>query len=205
MENIKRISSWHELKLVKPLYIKYCLWGTREIPETCIYMGYNLQRGFFIRMECWEKNPLRHFYMPQDPVYLDSAMELFLEFPEESLTDSEKVGHLNFEVNANGALLATYGRNRTRRVFIKDSEYRYANPMAIKERYRWIVQLIVPNILLERLYPGILLNEGSVFKFNFYKISESKGFEHYGAYSPIDTETPNLHMPKYFEKAILVR
>jgi len=43
-----------------------------------------------------------------------------------------------------------------------------------------------------------------MFFCNFYKIAESAGIEHYGAYHPIPVETPNFHLPQHFAKAIIV-
>ena len=62
-------------------------------------------------MVCEEKDPLRTYTEDFDPVYRDSAMEAFFQFiPEQEV-------YLNFEVNANGALLAAYGPSRVYRSY----------------------------------------------------------------------------------------
>lgn len=49
------------------------------------------------------------------------------------------------------------------------------------------------------------LQEGSDFRCNFYKICETKEYEHYAAYRCVESEQPNFHLPKYFENAVILK
>lgn len=68
----------------------------------------------YIKLVCEEKDPLRVYKEDQDPVYKDSAMEAFFQFKGND-TAADDI-YLNFEMNANGALLACYGKNKMNRI-----------------------------------------------------------------------------------------
>ena len=108
---IKILKNKEELNNLAPLEITHLLWGTKSIPRTYFYIGFIPEDGFYVRMVCEEKDPLRTYTEDFDPVYRDSAMEAFFQFiPEQEV-------YLNFEVNANGALLAAYGPSRVYRSY----------------------------------------------------------------------------------------
>ena len=71
------------------------------------------RRRIYLKLVCLEKNPLRIYKEDQDPVYKDSAVEAFFRF--NSGDGSRQDIYLNFEMNANGAILAGYGKNKTER------------------------------------------------------------------------------------------
>ena len=70
--------------------------GTKEIPATYGYMGFVPGDGFYIKMVCEEKDPLRAYENDLDPVYRDSAMEAFFMFESEK-ERSGLATYLNFE------------------------------------------------------------------------------------------------------------
>ena len=71
------IESADELEKVQPFFVEHLLWGTKQIPETYGYLGFVPSDGFYLKMVCKEKDPLRVYEKNQDPVYRDSAMEAF--------------------------------------------------------------------------------------------------------------------------------
>ena len=105
------IESADELEKVQPFFVEHLLWGTKQIPETYGYLGFVPSDGFYLKMVCKEKDPLRVYEKNQDPVYRDSAMEAFFQFDSEGERNASAL-YLNFEVNANGALRAEYGEGR---------------------------------------------------------------------------------------------
>ena len=102
---VPAISSAEELENVEPFRVEHLLWGTTQIPETYGYLGFVPSDGFYLKMVCKEKNPLRVYEKNQDPVYRDSAMEAFFQFDSERERNTNAL-YLNLEVNANGALRA---------------------------------------------------------------------------------------------------
>ena len=77
------IESADELEKVQPFFVEHLLWGTKQIPETYGYLGFVPSDGFYLKMVCKEKDPLRVYEKNQDPVYRDSAMEAFFQFDSE--------------------------------------------------------------------------------------------------------------------------
>ena len=74
----------------------------------------------------------------------------------------------------------------------------------IKEE-QWNVNLTLPIEILEQVYGKLNLQEGSDFRCNFYKICETKEYEHYAAYRCVESEQPNFHLPEYFENAVILK
>lgn len=70
---------------------------------------------------------------------------------------------------------------------------------------QWNVNLTLPIEILEQVYGKLNLQEGSDFRCNFYKICETKEYEHYAAYRCVESERPNFHLPEYFEKAVILK
>ena len=90
---VEILRSRDELEGTKPFRVETLLWGTKKIPETFGYLGYVPGEGFYLKMVCVEKDPLRTYIADQDPVYQDSAMEAFLQF--ESAREREALPHLH--------------------------------------------------------------------------------------------------------------
>ena len=88
------------------------MWNSTRKPEAYGWMGYLEGEGLFVKMVCEEKEPKRVYQNHQDPDYKDSAMEVFLAFPEEGEELSNDCMYTNFEINSNGAMLANYGKGR---------------------------------------------------------------------------------------------
>lgn len=68
------------------------------------YIGFIPRDGFYLKLVCEETNPLRTYTKANDPVYQDSAMEVFLMFDSEG-EKAHKGVYINLEMNSNGAFL----------------------------------------------------------------------------------------------------
>lgn len=199
---VKMIRSADELEMTTPFYVDKLLWGTKHIPKTYAYIGFVPDDAFYVKMVCEESDPLRNYTKRKDPVYRDSAMEVFLLFNSERARAYPPV-YLNFEANANGALIASYGKERSYRSYFSMAEYKEFDCRAEIKEDRWSFVLHIPVTVLERIYGPLNLGEGSIFECNFYKISETKEIEHYASYSPIQSEAPSFHMPEFFAEAVI--
>lgn len=200
MIKIKILQHPDELYTVSPLEVRHLLWGTTSIPNTYAYLGFVLDDGFYLRMVCEESNPLRTYTKPNAPVYQDSAMEAFFQFQPKN---SSSPVYLNFEMNANGVLLAAYGQSRIYRTYFTEEEYASFHCKAELLDDKWIIELRIPLSILEHIYGTLSLVAGASFSFNFYKISETAAIEHYASYSPIRTAIPSFHLPEFFAVAVL--
>ena len=203
MMKVEIINEWYELEKTVPFRVRHLLWGTKQIPETYGYLGYKEQEGLFLKMICEEKDPLRACRNDQEPVYRDSAMEaFFMFFPKgNGRADGRDGVYINLEMNANGALLAEYGKGRSGRVPFPQSVMEKFACKADVGKDRWSVCIVIPESVLEFVYGEIPLGKGSSFCCNFYKISENTQIEHYASYAEIDTEHPDFHRPEFFAHA----
>ncbi len=200
MMKVKILNKPDELNMTAPFEICHLLWGTKSIPHTYAYLGFVPGDGFYLRMVCEESNPLRTYTHANDPVFQDSAMEAFLHFDPK---DSFSPVYLNFEMNANGALLAGYGQQRTYRSYFNEAEHKEFNCRSYIEANQWTSEIRIPVHILKQIYGHLSFKAGDTFSCNFYKISETAEIEHYASYSPILTSTPTFHVPEYFATAVL--
>ena len=111
--------------------------------------------------------------------------------------------YINFEINANGAMYAQYGKGRKNRQFLSEEEYRMADIRTKMSENQWEMEVTIPETFLNKICDLEKIKSGKLFYCNFYKISEDASIEHYGSYSPIDSEVPNFHLPVFFAEAIL--
>ncbi len=180
--------------------VDHLLWGTTECPKTYGQLEFVPGEGFIIKMTCEEENPLTVYDKDGDPVYKDSAMEAFFLFPQ-----GETRIYINLEFNSNGALLAQYREKRHDRAFFTEEMCKKVDCRTEKKDGYWTAELKLPLDLIEEICHPLPIEEGSKIYCNFYKISETKEIEHYAAWNPVLTETPNFHRPDYFREVVVSR
>jgi len=199
---LQRIHSVGEIETCGKALIREASWSCRRKPEAWAYMGYVDGEGLWVRMVCRETDPRRIYTKHRDPVWKDSAMEVFLAFPKKGEKLSNHTLYLNFEINANGALFAQRGTGRSDRVFVPERVYAECGCRAWIEGELWKAQLLAPEwYLKEGCGWEYRAGDGQVmppFYCNFYKISEAPDIEHYLSYSRIESEVPNFHLPLWF-------
>ena len=198
MLEIKIIQSLQEVEQLEEIEVGCQLWGTTNMPKTYAKMGYVQNDGFYVKWVCMEKNPRRTFTKHNSPVCQDSAMEIFLQMPEYSME------YMNFEVNANGTILAEYGPQRHGRVRYDEEQIALMNCRTELLADRWIVWYRIPNELMRCICETMELNKGSTFMINFFKVCEGRTPGEYGAYADIPLPKPSFHEPQFFVKAVLV-
>lgn len=204
MYQVKRIHSKDQIEQCEKFTIQQYMWNSKQEPNVCGWMGYLEGEGIYVKMVCEETNPKRIYSVHRDPVYKDSAMEIFLAFLEEGETLTNDCMYTNFEINANGAMLANYGKGRKGRQFISDEQYVQTGVKATMEEDKWYLEVLFPESYLEEISDFGKVKNGGTFYCNFYKISESEEILHFGSYSPIDSEKPNFHLPVCFAEAKIV-
>jgi len=195
---IKIIQSINQLKECPTFEINHYHWTNVYKPKAFGQMAMLEDYGFVVSMTAVEKNPLRRYTKNEDPVYMDSGLEAFLNFNPEAGND-----YFNFEMNANGAILSGIGSGRKRKRVIDITNYRPDCSAKITET-SWNVLLKIPMELIQDVYGIDAPQKGDIITCNFYKICEDPQFEHYASYAPIVSEKPNFHLPEFFKEAIIV-
>ncbi|MCR5720454.1 MAG: carbohydrate-binding family 9-like protein [Lachnospiraceae bacterium] len=193
------IDTEKELALCEALSVSDYLWNSRVKPDMEVKMavvrGYGLAIDFLVK----EKDPKRVYTQYNDPVYKDSAVEFFIN-PEPNV--SEK--YINLEINANGAFLCRFGVARAKRTNfdeLTDTSIEIKTEILDSE---WAAHVKIPNRVFKDLANKDGFERGDRVTFNLYKISESEEIEHYGAFSHIDSPTPNFHLPEFFAEGIIM-
>ena len=172
---VREINDITKLEQTPMFKVDKLLRGTKECPKTYGYLGYKKKDGFYLRMICEEKNPYRSYKKNMDPVYKDSAMEAFFQFFPKSTNETPI--YLNFEVNANGALLAECGSDRENRICLQEDELSQTHCKVVIEEKFWKWDLRLPETLLHKIYGSFELD--NEFRSNLYKISDIPQNEHY--------------------------
>ena len=177
------------------------MWTCLTKPKAYGTMTYLKDKGFYVEMTCEEKNPKKEYHNYMDPVCKDSAMEIFLAFPPKGEPLTNDCMYTNFEINANAALYAAYGKGRKNRSSMPQQYLKTCSCRTTIHQDRWTLSLLIPEPFLKKECGLSQLDEITEFYCNFYKISESPEIEHYAAYHHINNPTPNFHLPIHFAKA----
>lgn len=194
MITIARLEHVNEVERCEKLPIVYQLWGTKKNIRAYGQIGYIENQEVIVKLTAEEENPIAKYEKDGDPVYLDSALEVFLSF------DVEHTYYINLEVNAKGALLCHYGKRKDRGPIQTKKKVLVTTTVEEKE---WSVVLRIPYLILEKSFGNVNLHKGSDISFNFYKICELEEEQHFISYTFIPTETPDFHQPAYFAEGIL--
>lgn len=176
-------------------------WGGDYRPVTHGKMAYIKDQGFIVQMTCEEKDPLRTYANNEDPVYLDSAMEAFIEFAPETM----KGTYVNIEMNANGAMLNRYGQVPPGRKVYTEFTDAICTCKAHVDESSWTVEADIPLKYVKDLFHRDTFESGDIIRCNFYKLCASDiPTQHYGSYTVINNPGWNFHMPEYFAKCVIV-
>ncbi len=202
---VKTIENKNQIETCESFEITYfypC--DTGYEPKAYGWMGYLKEKGLFFKLVCEEKNPLRVYKNNRDRVCEESAMEIFLAFPEEGEALTVDCMYTNFELNANGAIYSKFGKGRNNRQFISEETCELMECTAQVDEDKWSLEFVVPEKYLEDICELDAIKAGRSFYFDFFKIAENKEIEHYGIYAPSKNEKPNFHYPNDYMEAVIV-
>ena len=174
------------------LSIRCFPWGGDYRPPAFASLACSPQ-GLLLSLWCQEKNPQVRYTQPNDPVYLDSCLEAFLAcYPG-------RREYLNFEMNANGALLLEFGPERANRRRLAPGDfpgcYPAVTPFPAEEG--WGVRLAVSHRFLSQVYGEGKPPAPDSIRGNFYKCGSQP--EHYACWGPIEAPAPDFHRPEFFQ------
>ncbi len=196
---IKTIYAKTEIDSCPQFQVDKYNWGGDYRPKTSGALAFLPGTGFYVKMTCQEKDPVRTYTQPNDPVHLDSTMEAFFQFYPEEFPDM----YLNFEANSYGALHANFGNGRKGRKPFPPALHEACNCTGTVYEDHWTLEITIPLELIDFVYGRNDFKSGDTIACNFYKIKESEGLTHFGSYTVIENETPNFHLPKFFAKGII--
>ena len=148
--------------------------------------------GFCLRMVAKETNPKAVYTFYNQPVYLDSCLEFFVNF------NPAQPCYMNFEMNANGAFLAAIRTDRKHKTPIHERISDLPPVKAKIEKDSWSVTVFFSDRFIGELFGKDTFRPGDTFTGNFYKCGDETPQPHYGMWSPVETETPDFHQPSYF-------
>lgn len=196
--HVRMINTIEDLEQCELFHIDHYQWVEGYQPKAFGRMGLLRDFGLVISMTAMENDPRTTFTNDGDPVYQDSALEAFFNFTPQR----EIPFYMNFEMNANGAMLNDIGIMGDRRSVYDSVPWR-AKCKSKRSADSWSVRLEIPMEMICNIFTIEPFKAGDLFTCNFYKICESKEFEHYASYATIVSEKPNFHLPQFFETAII--
>lgn len=194
---IPRITHIDDISSCPVLPIQNFHWRCTQYPRAFGCLAVLNHEAFVIRLSCAESSPRKTYTEHFSPVYKDSALEVFFQF------DTDSGIYINFEFNANGAVLAMSGHQRDDRYRMDSASIEALNIKAEESEDGWSITFILPLFVIQKVIPGFSLKSGQTFKFNFYKISESHDIEHYASLTEIHSDTPDFHRPCDFADAVI--
>jgi len=169
------------------------LWGTDAYTNHVEARLACDENGFLVRFTVEEKEPLRekkdHFQM----VHEDSCVEFFVNFTPELCNK-----YINFEVNAAGAMNASFRSDRYDQVPLKREEIEGLGIRVELKEDCWSVSYCIGYDLVRSYFPEFDPGKITCLKGNLYKCGDLTQIPHYLAYFPVGTQQPDYHRPEYF-------
>lgn len=166
------------------------VWGGTYRPKANARLIFVPGDGFYAKLTAYEKHPKAVYENDMDPVYKDSCLEFFAAY--------KPGGYINCEMNANGAVLSAYGKDRYERTPLNGICGRFPSVTAKKYTDRWTVTAHITLDMIKKVYGSCDYAPGDVIYGNFYKCGDGCEFPHYGSYAPVETEKPDFHRPEFF-------
>ncbi len=181
---------------VSPAYINNYVWGGIYRPAAFAKLVLVEGQGFYLQMTCYEHSPKAVYSKYNDSVWLDSCLEFFASFNNQSNL------YINLEMNSNGAYLMGLRESRESK---RDSKTIAAisEPKVIKHGGIWQVEFFFSFDVLDKLFGKIDYVSGYKFKGNFYKCGDETEYPHFGMWNPVGTEKPDFHRPEYFGELVI--
>ncbi len=190
-------------QLGRPLSVDYRSWSEYpDRPEVSLRIACSSEY-LFVKFYVKEREILGRYENDNEPVYLDSCVEVFLS--------PDGTGYYyNFEFNCLGSCLAQVGQNRQNREALdpvllekivrvpslghKTCHIRNEGPLAEAEPWNLLVAIPLSCFIKD----DIDSFKGQKFRGNFYKCGDDLSIPHYLSWNRIETEFPDFHRPEYF-------
>jgi hypothetical protein len=136
-----------------------------------------------------------------EPVYQDSCVEFFISFDDGAL-------YYNFEFNCIGTVLAGYGRSRTERSWLPEDVLQTIRCQSMiqrggsKNNVQWELTVALPvQVFCFHSFSSL---RGINARANFYKCGDGLPVPHFVAWSNIESDKPDFHLPQFFGTLLFV-
>lgn len=139
----------------------------------------------------------------QGNVWEDSCVEFFFT-PGSDISS----GYFNLEMNCGGTMLFHFqrepGKERQVIPLSECSKIRRAHSLPrivdpeIEEPVTWTVEYWIPIALLKPYCPVATPAPRVEWRANFYKCADKTSHPHWLTWSPVNSPTPNFHLPQFF-------
>ena len=184
-------------------HISYVNWTEKDesIPKVYFKIAHN-GKYLFLHFFVEEKEILAHTAEDNGFVWTDSCVEFFVSFGDSPY-------YYNAEFSCIGKGLLGYRKNRD------DSQRAGSDILSMIGRYpslgtepfdkkqgdfSWSILLVIPA---EAYWKSNLdCFSGVEARANFYKCGDNLTKPHYLSWKPVETATPNFHMPQFFDELI---
>lgn len=147
-------------------------------------------------LKCYESDPRAVYENRDDPMYLDSCLELFVACVK------DRKEYVNVECNSKGAFLSEFGDGKYNRRLVADITSLSPEVCSFKgndaKGAYWGVQIALSNAFVREIYE---LNSDFYFsdiRANFFKCGDDCEVQHYVAFAPVTTLPPGFHNPDCF-------
>lgn len=185
-----------QLDTIQKHTISYVPWEAYSYkPKADFALAYT-DNALLLKFYVSEKTVRAIYAKPNDPVYKDSCVELFISF-------DDGMGYYNFEFNCAGTCLLGFGKDRNVRHQLPEkliSRIRHQSlllPSACAEaNISWELTVEIPFELFH--FHEIKSLNGKKAMANVYKCGDDLPEPHYLAWNQIKTEEPDFHRPEYF-------
>jgi len=182
---------WNRIEAVELVHQKWLEPCDIQAKAQLCHDGENL----YVRMEAKEKNIRAQVVSPYEPVCVDSCLEFFFSPMQGDLR------YFNFELNPLATVYVGFGKSRTTRarLLLKDFGARFeAKPFETENG--WGIEYRIPGEFIREYMPDFAF-EGEA-RCNFYKCGDLTEKEHYLAWAPLASETPDFHRPQDFARIV---
>lgn len=167
--------------------------GTENLKVTGSF--HILKNSFSLKLHITEPSVIAVNSKPNSPVWQDSCVEFFCSFDGKS--------YYNFEINAIGAVLGQYGKDRSDRSFLSPDKLEKIDVKSSLGNEPFGLRNEVTNWEIEVEIPFSMFSENEIKSldslcFNIYKCADKSPHRHYMYLHEINTENPDFHRPEFF-------
>ncbi|WP_461489834.1 carbohydrate-binding family 9-like protein [Pontibacter sp. HJ8] len=164
-------------------------------PEVTFAMAHN-NDCLFLKYYVTEPYILARYRKPNDPVYKDSCVELFISFQDDQ-------PYYNIEFNCLGTCRVGFGPDRHNRRLLPPatiSKIKRAGTLRAGDsgstQKTWQLTVVIPTEVFSEHTLGRLEEEHG--KVNFCKCGDDLPEPHFLTWNRIDAPHPDFHLPKFF-------
>jgi hypothetical protein len=183
------------LSVVKKHSLSYAPWVSYPYkPDVHFSIAYD-DAALYLQYTVKETTVQAAHGRTNEPVYQDSCVEFFISFDEGAT-------YYNFEFNCIGTVLAGYGRNKADRQSLSEDVLDSISTQSIilrKGKVRmpqWELTAILPLNVFPFHNPASLQRQQA--RANFYKCGDHLPEPHFLAWSNIESDSPDFHLPQFF-------